>query len=58
MNLKFYDQVVQLDDGTFKGSIAPMFYLSTYEFKDLSTVKIVSEEIFINSYAEEINLSG
>ena len=31
-----------------------MVHLGTYEFNNLNTVKIISEEIFKNDYTEEI----
>ena len=44
LNLKYSDHVIKADDGTFKGSTAPMVYLGTYEFKYLNTGKITPEE--------------
>ena len=43
LNLKFSERVIEAGDGTFKGSTAPMVYLSTYEFKYLNTGKIKPE---------------
>ena len=42
---------------TFKGSTAPMVDLGTYKFKDLNIGKITLEELFTNSYTEEIHES-
>ena len=52
-NLKFFDHVIEVDGGYFKGSTAPMVDLGTYEFKDLNTGKNTPEELFMNSSAWE-----
>ena len=57
LNLKFSDQIIEADDGPFKGSTAPMVDLGTYKFKDIKTGKITPESLFTNSYTEEINKS-
>ena len=54
MNLKFYENVIEADDGTFKGSTTPMVDLSTYIFKYLNTGKIIPEESFTNAYVGEV----
>ena len=36
LNLKFSEQVIEADDGPFKGSSTPMVNLGTYIFKDLN----------------------
>ena len=40
LNLKCSDQVIEADDGPFKGLMAPMVDLGTYEFTYLNTGKI------------------
>ena len=52
LNLKLSEHVIKVDDGTLKGPIAPMIDLCTYQFKDLNTVKIIPEELFMNAYVE------
>ena len=37
LNLKFYEHVIEADDGLFKGSTTPMVDLGTYGFKYLNT---------------------
>ena len=55
MDLKLFDHVTKADDGTFKGSRAPMVDLGMYEFKHLNTGNITPEESFMNIHAEEIH---
>ena len=57
LNLKWSDHVIESDDGTFKGYMAPMVDLGTYEFKYINTVNIKPEESFTNDYSEEIHKS-
>ena len=54
LNLKLSEHVIKADDGPLKGPISPMIYLCTYQFKDLNTVKIIPEELFMNAYVEEV----
>ena len=54
LNLKFSNYIIEVDDGTFKGSTAPMFDMGTYEFTDFGTGKITPEVSLMNSYAEEV----
>ena len=42
-NLKSSDNVIEEDDGPFKGSTSPMVNLGTYEFKDLNTGNITTQ---------------
>ena len=57
LNLKYSDHVIETDDGTLKGSTAPMVDLGKYEFKYLNTRKITPEVQFTNNYSEEIHES-
>ena len=57
LNIKFFDHVIEADDGTFIGSTTPMFDLGTYEFKILNTGKITPKELFTNAYVEEFYVS-
>ena len=43
LNLKWSDNVIEVDDGTFKESTAPMVDLFKFEFKYLNTGKITPE---------------
>ena len=54
MNLKLSEHVIKADDGTLKGSTAPMVDLVKYQFKDLNIEEITPEELFMNAYMEEI----
>ena len=54
LNLKFFDHIIEADDGPFKGSTTPMVDLGTYEFKILNTGEITPEESFTNAYVEEV----
>ena len=40
INLKFYERVIEPDDGPLKGSSAPMVDIGTYGFKHLNTGKL------------------
>ena len=53
-NLKLSENVIELDDGAFKGSTTPTFYLGTYICKYLNTEKIKSEELFNDAYVEKV----
>ena len=55
LNIKFSDHVIESDDGTFKGLMAPIVDLGTYEFKALNIGKNTPKQQFTNSYAEEIH---
>ena len=57
MNLKLCYHVIEVDGGTFKVYKEHMVHLGMYEFKDLNTGKITSEESFMNTYAEEVHKS-
>ena len=54
LNLKFSEHVIKADDGTFKGSTAPMVHLGMYIFKDLNTEKITPKESFKNDCIKEL----
>ena len=41
--LIFYEDLIEADDGPFKGSTATMVYMGTYEFKGLNIGKITPE---------------
>ena len=56
-NLKLSDHVIEVDDGTSKGSSAIMVYLGTHEFKYLNIGKITPTELFINDYSEKVSSS-
>ena len=43
LNLKLSEQVIEADDGTFKGYTIPLIYLGTYIFIYLNTGKITPE---------------
>ena len=55
LNIKLYYRAIEVYDGSFKGSMSPMFDMGVYEFKDLNTGGITPEEFFMNDYTEEIN---
>ena len=40
LNINFSDHVTEVDNGTFKGSTAPMVYLGMYEFTYFKTGNI------------------
>ena len=46
------EQVIEADDGTFKGSTTPMVDLDTYVFADLNTGNITPKESFNNAYVK------
>ena len=48
LNLQLSDHTIEADDGTFKGSRAPMVDMGTQEFKDLNTGKNSPGEQFTN----------
>ena len=54
LNIKLSDNVIEADDGTFKGITIIIFDLGTYDFKKLNTEKITPEESFIDAYTEEV----
>ena len=43
LNFKWSNQIIEADDGPFKGFKSPMVDLGTYEFKDLNTEKNILE---------------
>ena len=43
LNLKWYDHVIEAEDGHFKGYMAPMVDMGTHEFTYLETGKIIPE---------------
>ena len=55
LNLKLSEHVIKTDDETFKGLVAPMVDMGTYQFKDLNIGKITPEESFMNTCTEEKN---
>ena len=55
LNIKFSDNVIEADDGPFKGSTAPMVDLGMYSFTYLNAGNITPDKVFTNYYAEEIN---
>ena len=57
LNLKLSDHAIKSNDGNFKGLTAPMVDICWYEFKDLNTGKITTEEFSMNTYTEEIHKS-
>ena len=44
LNLKFFNNAIEADDGPFIGSMEFMVDLGTYEFKDLKTGMITPDE--------------
>ena len=44
LNIKLLDHFIEENDGPVKASNAPMVDMGTYEFKDLNTGKITTEE--------------
>ena len=52
LNLSFSDHIIEAYNGCFKGYIAPMIDLCTYEFEDLNTGKFIPEESFSTDYRE------
>ena len=54
LNIKFSEDIIEADDGTFKWSTTPMFNLGKYIFKDLNKGKITPGESFTNAYIEEV----
>ena len=46
------DHVIVSDNVTFKWSTSPTVDLGAYEFNDLNTGKITSEDFCMNAYAE------
>ena len=54
--IKFYYHVIYADYGPLKGSTESMFDLGMYKFKYVNTGKITTKELFISTYAEEIQI--
>ena len=54
LNLKFYEHVIESDDGPFKGSTTPIANLGTYVFEYLNIEKITPGEYFTNAYVKEV----
>ena len=52
--LKFYEHIIEADNGPFKWSTTLMVDLGTYIFKYLNAGKITPEEFFTNSYVKEV----
>ena len=50
--MSFSDHIIEAYNGCFKGYIAPMIDLCTYEFEDLNTGKFIPEESFSTDYRE------
>ena len=57
LNLKSFYHIIASYDGTFKGSLKTIIDLGMYEFNDLNTGNITTEEILLNIYSEEIHKS-
>ena len=55
--LKLFYHVIETDVGPFKWSTVPIYDMGVYTFNDSNTEKITPEELFMNSYAEEIEES-
>ena len=49
LNLKFFNCVIEGDEGTFKGSTEPTVDLGKYEFKYFETGKVTPEELFMKA---------
>ena len=48
------ERVIKWGDVPLKGFTVPIFYLCSYGFKYFNTVKIISEEYFMNACVEKL----
>ena len=55
LNLKFSEHVIEGYDVPFNGSTTPMVDMGMHIFKDLNTRGITPEELFTNTYVEEVD---
>ena len=54
LHIKVSEQVIESEDGPFKGSTAPIVDLGTYIFKELKTEKVTTEELFTHAYVKGV----
>ena len=53
LNQRCYNNSIEGDDGTCGISTVAMIDMGEYEFKYCVTIKITTEELFMNAYTEE-----